>query len=180
VEDGYCGVLGNTNVSTYTLGNDEDEGAQRLKALEAFSDVVTLRKLERVSIQPGWKCLEIGAGSGSIVRHLSQAVGSTGQILATDIDTRFLDALAQDFENVAVRVHDITKDELPASAFDLIHARHVFVHLPSAVETAHRIVKCLKPGGWLLIEEFDPAVDRTFPIVDRLIAAAFDRVASTG
>lgn len=48
---------------------------------------------------------------------------------ATDIDPRFLTALqALDRPNVEVLRHDVTTNPLPEGAFDLIHARLVFIH----------------------------------------------------
>jgi SAM-dependent methyltransferase len=57
-----------------------------------------------------------------------------------------------------VRRHDIVNDPLPAASFDLIHARLVLVHLPEREKVLARLVAALKPGGWLVDEEFDSCV----------------------
>ena len=97
----------------------------------------------------------MGAGAGSIAAWLCQRVGATGHVLATDLDTRFLDAL--DAPTLEVRRHDITTDALPEGAFDLIHIRAVLEHLPPPARAAAlgRMVAALKPGGWLLAESGD-------------------------
>jgi len=74
-------------------------------------------------------------------------------VLATDIDTRFLQHDRP--ENLEVRRHDIVTDPMPDGAFDLVHARLVLVHLPQREAVLERMVAALKPGGWLLAEEFD-------------------------
>jgi SAM-dependent methyltransferase len=51
--------------------------------------------------------------------------------------------------------HDITRDPLPGNAFDLIVARLVLRHLPARDDVLARLVRALKPGGWLQIDEFD-------------------------
>ena len=51
--------------------------------------------------------------------------------------------------------HDITRDPLPERAFDLIHARMVLMHLPARDRVLSRLLRALKPGGWLVCEEFD-------------------------
>ena len=80
-------------------------------------------------------------------------MGPAGRVVATDINTRFLEAL--DFANLEVRVHNIAEDELERGAFDLVHARGVLVHLGQRGEALARIVSALKPGGSLLVEEPD-------------------------
>ena len=75
----------------------------------------------------GWQCLEIGGGLGTITRWLSDRVGPEGRVLATDIDTRFLEALQ--LANVEVERHDVLCDPLPTAAFDLAYARLVRKHL---------------------------------------------------
>src|SRR5262245_47444537 len=45
---------------------------QRLRLLEAAADPFTQRCLQRLDIQPGWPCLEVGAGAGSIATWLAE------------------------------------------------------------------------------------------------------------
>src|SRR5205085_4223581 len=56
--------------------------------------------------------------------------------------------------NVEVRVHDICADAL-VDDFDLIHARLLLEHLPSRLTVLDKLVAALRPGGWLLVEDFD-------------------------
>jgi SAM-dependent methyltransferase len=58
-------------------------------------------------------------------------------------------------QNVEVRKHNIVTDPLHDAVFDLIHARLVLVHLPEREKVLARLVSALKPGGWLVDEEFD-------------------------
>jgi SAM-dependent methyltransferase len=81
-------------------------------------------------------------------------VGTSGRILATDIEPRFLEPLAG-LDNVDVARHDVVVDPLPEGAFDLVHARLVLVHVPERLTAVHRLVQALRPGGWLLIEDGD-------------------------
>jgi SAM-dependent methyltransferase len=101
----------------------------------------------------GWHCLEVGAGGGSVAVWLCERVGSSGHVLATDLDTRFLEGL--DYSNLEVRRHDIVSDALPEGAFDLVHARMVLMHLTARERALHNMVGALKPGGWLLVEQID-------------------------
>jgi SAM-dependent methyltransferase len=80
-------------------------------------------------------------------------VGPSGRVLATDIDCRWL--ASADLDGVEVMRHDIAREPLPESAFDLVHARLVLVHIPERAAALSRLVAALKPGGWLVIEDFD-------------------------
>jgi 2-polyprenyl-3-methyl-5-hydroxy-6-metoxy-1,4-benzoquinol methylase len=139
--------------SEYVLDNDWALARERLAALEGRQDPGTIRHLETLGVGDGWQCLEIGGGGGSMTEWLCRHVGSTGRVLATDINTRFLEAL--DFGNLEVRVHNIVEDELEHAAFDLVHARAVLFHLPQRQTALERMVLALKPGGALLVEEPD-------------------------
>ena len=66
----------------------EDE---RLDLLEQIYDPFSRRR--RALVQPGWRCLEVGAGRGSMAVWLAGQVGATGQVVATDVDTRYLSRL---------------------------------------------------------------------------------------
>ena len=58
----------------------------------------------------------------------------------------------------------------------MVHARLVLVHVPTAEQALHQLVRALKPGGWLLVEDYDPRfLDPTFPTADRGAAAVFAR-----
>jgi ubiquinone/menaquinone biosynthesis C-methylase UbiE len=137
----------------YALDNNAPQTADRFAALTAIFDAGTIRHLEERAVASGWKCLEVGGGSGTIAAWLSKRVGPTGRVVVTDINTRFLEHLKQ--PNVEVLQHNIIADELPDAAFDLVHARLVLMHLPDPNVVLRRLIKALKPGGWLVDEEFD-------------------------
>ena len=56
--------------------------------------------------------------------------------------------------------HDVTTDAIPAARYDLIHARLVLSHLPQRRDVLVRLTQALRPGGWLVIEDFSGAFER--------------------
>jgi SAM-dependent methyltransferase len=131
---------------------DETTESGRLQLLETCRDPGTIGRLVRTGLAPGWRCLEVGAGRGSIARWLAARVGPTGSVVAVDIDPRFLTNMP---ENVEVRALDIREDEVEPGAFDLVHCRALLMHLPDPARTLERLVAALRPGGVLLAEEGD-------------------------
>lgn len=137
----------------YVYDQAWEQERERLAGIEADWDPGTIRHLEGVGVAEGWWCLEIGAGAGSIARWLAERVGPDGRVVATDLDTRFVDAL--DLPNLEALRHDIVADDPPAGPFDLVHARMVLEHLPDRAEALRRAVSTLAPGGRLIVEDLD-------------------------
>jgi len=148
----------NQNISTgikgkYIFDNGLPEAENRFGLLSKLFDDRTIHYIEERGIREGWSCLEVGGGGGSIAAFLCSRTGDAGRVLATDIDTRFLQALP--FPNLEVRKHDIRIEPLPSQEFDLVHARLVLEHLAEPDTALKRMVAALKPGGWIVLEEFD-------------------------
>lgn len=162
-------------MTSYLLDNAWQEQQRRLSGLEAWFDPGTIRHLEALGVGPGWRCLEVGAGGGSIAAWLCECVGPEGGVLATDIDTRFLDAHVRTHPNLTIQRHDLLGDPLPADTFDLAHARFVLEHLPDRRTALARLVSSLRPGGWLLVESTDSSSWLPDPAADPADAALFSR-----
>jgi SAM-dependent methyltransferase len=126
----------------------------RLAGLEAALDKGTHEYLARLGAGPGRRCLEIGAGGGTVAFWLAEKVAPGGVVVATDVETDFLAAAAAPYPNLEVLRHDITAEDLP-SGFDLIHARWLVEWLPDKREALGRMAAALCPGGVLLVEEPD-------------------------
>jgi len=138
---------------TYAFDNAWQHARHRLALLEHCLDPATFSRIKSLGLADGWKCLEAGAGGGSVAQWLSSQVGAAGRVVATDIDTRFLDHIHE--PNLEIVKLDLTTDTLPQNTFDLAHTRMVLMHLPSRAEILEKLVGALKPGGWLLVEEQD-------------------------
>lgn len=137
----------------YAFPHSAQDEARRLGLFQQRLDPLTIRRVERLGLAPGSKCLEIGGGRGSITTWLAERVGARGTVTATDLQVDFLDAI--DLPNVEVLSHDIRTDGFPERSFDLVHTRAVLMHVPDDLEVLRRMVSWLRPGGWLLLEEPD-------------------------
>ena len=138
-------------MSTYVLDQGFPGERARLDAMARFLDPGTLRLVRRLGIGPGDRCLDVGAGTGSIARALSELVGLPGRVVAVDQDARFLDDLP---DSVELFRADAQRDDLP-TGFDLVHARLLVAHLHPHPEALAHLAASVAPGGWLLVEEVD-------------------------
>lgn len=149
----YDGSM-STDEPRYAMARvDHEAELARLRMLEAINDEATLRRLDAIGIESGWRCLEVGAGAGSIARVLATRVGAKGEVVAADMDPRFLD----DFEGTSTRVitHDITHGPVSPGDFDFVHCRAVLAHVADLPAAAAQLVACIRPGGLVLCEEPD-------------------------
>ena len=138
----------------YLLDNRQAQAGTRFDALAELFNPWTFQHVERLGIAPGWRCWEVGAGGPGVPAWLAARVGSQGHVLATDIDTSWLPAGAP----YEVRRHDVGTDPAPDGDFDLVHARLVLVHVTRRDDALRAMAGALRPGGWLLLEDADPAL----------------------
>lgn len=145
---------------------------ERLGLLTQIADPFTTRRLNELGVRSGWRCLDVGAGNGSVARLLASRVGPEGRVVATDLDPRFLGG--HGLPNLEVRRHDILEDNLEAKHYDLVHCRCLLTHLPDPARAIRRMVDAVRPGGWLFVEDIDGwSGGATDP--DHPRAAEFDR-----
>jgi ubiquinone/menaquinone biosynthesis C-methylase UbiE len=165
-------------VSNYIFENAAQPASQRFSSLETLYDHWTIRHLEATGIGPGWHCWEVGAGGESIGAWLAQRSGKSGHVLITDIDPRFLAARTTlDQPTIEIQRHDSIADPMPAQTFDLIHAGLVLVHVAAREQTLQRMVAALKPGGWLVIDDFDiTLLDRRYPTTNAATSALVQKM----
>jgi SAM-dependent methyltransferase len=151
----------------YLLEHDWELEPRRLELLEAHADPTSVRRLEAVGVDAGWRCLEVGAGRGSIARWLADRVGPSGGVIALDLDTSLLGGLEQAL-NVDAVCGDVLDIELPERSLDLVHTRLALMHIPERRRALERIVSWLRPGGWVVVEELDWMATLTDPDADRV------------
>jgi SAM-dependent methyltransferase len=169
--------------SSYTIAADDATFArehERLRVLARWRDPFTIDALRATGITAGWRCLEVGAGAGTISAWMANVVGASGSVLSTDVDLRFH---GEPIGATEVREHDVTRDPLPDDHFDLVHVRAVLQHIAEREAVLDRLLATLCPGGWLVVEESDMRAFEAQPLPEplgalhRLMSAASARQA---
>jgi ubiquinone/menaquinone biosynthesis C-methylase UbiE len=117
--------------------------------------------MDEIGVRPGMTVADVGAGDGWFTFYLAERVGSSGRVIAEDIDARALQAVREkcaqgNVTNVAVLVGEVEDPRLPAGTVDLA----LMVNVVSALENAKRflrqLAKGLKPDGRLVVIDWDP------------------------
>ena len=118
-------------------------------------DEASRARLRALGVGPGWRCLDVGAGTGTISRWLADEVG-VDEVLAVDRDPRFV--RTHPGGRLRTMTADITDPALDPGRFDLVHCRFVLMHLPQHAQVLARLAEWVAPGGWLVVGD---AVDLT-------------------
>jgi ubiquinone/menaquinone biosynthesis C-methylase UbiE len=132
--------------------NQDDQELARLRLIEHALDEGTIARLQSTSIQQGWRCLELGAGAGSIAQWMGEVVGRQGEVVAIDIKTNYLQRLSSPpYRIVQGDFCDVPLD----GEFDLAHCRYVLIHNRQSQSMLKKLCSLLKPRGFLVVEEPD-------------------------
>ena len=162
----------------YLLAGQPSE-LERLQLQSRVWEPAGAQLLAKLGEGSGKRVLDVGCGALGWLRILSGWVGRSGEVVGTDIDESLLAAARSFLEgegagNVELVVDDLFASRLPPESFDLVHARYVIAPLGRGAEqlAAHR--RLLKPGGTLVLEEWDLGswhLNPPAPAAERLIGA---------
>ena len=129
-----------------------DQERIRLQLIEEALDPATIRHLGTTGLRSGSRCVELGAGAGSITKWMGSIVGASGRVVGIDRNTKHLQHLTDThFQIIEGNFLDVKLDE----RFDLVHCRYVLIHNQTSAEILTKLCQHLKPGGYLVIEEPD-------------------------
>ena len=128
-------------------GGSTPGAPSRFSAIETFYDPESVRLLYARGIDEGWRCLEVGAGSGSLIKWMCSRVGNYGRVVATDLDIEELQGL--DEPNLEVHKHDVVSDTLPERVFHLVHARLVLGEIAERDAVLERLAESVRSDGFI-------------------------------
>jgi precorrin-6B methylase 2 len=117
--------------------------------------------LSVLGLAPGKTVAEIGAGDGRLSLRAARAVSPGGRAFATELGGSKLETLKRNAATEGVRNIEVIEAQtlttgLAKGCCDAIFMRDVYHHLTSPDEILADIRKALRPGGRLLIIDFEP------------------------
>lgn len=131
--------------------------------------------------------LEIGSGPGFVTELLAQLVPN-GSVTGVEIDPELVEISTNYLQRKIITEHRIVQGSVmnipfADNTFDFATARLVFEHLPDPIVAAKEVLRVLKPGGKLVLTDFDfgippvsnPPVPEADPIREKSMHAFMDR-----
>jgi predicted methyltransferase len=122
--------------------------------------------IDALEIKPGQTIADLGAGSGYYSFRIAPLVGSTGKVLAIDIQPAMLEVIAQRasrerIANLAAVRASVRDPNLAPGSVDLLFMVDVYHELEYPYEVMTKVRAALKPGGRVALIEYraeDPRV----------------------
>ena len=176
-----------TGAGGYLLVGQPSE-LDRLRLQSLVWEPAGRRLLEEIGDGRGVRALDVACGVLGWLRVLSEWVGPDGEVTGTDVDRAMLaaaDAFAtqEGLRNVGLVHDDLFASELPAGAFDLVHARFAVTPLGRGGEQVDAYVRLARPGGAIVLEDPDPGswhFNPPAPALDRLIGLIVEAFRAAG
>jgi SAM-dependent methyltransferase len=173
--------------ANYLLAKQPSELA-RLRLQSLVWEPTGRELLSKVGAGSGGRALDVGCGAMGWLRILSEWVGPSGQVVGADVDTSMLQAARafleeEEIGNVELVVDDLFESKLEPQSFDLVHARYLIAPLGRGREQVASHQRLVKPGGLLVLEEWDLAswhFNPTAPAAERLIGLLSEIFAGLG
>ena len=143
----------------YILGDSSFEVKRLAFQAKVWRDM-TEGLFDRRRVGRGWRCLEVGPGTGTVLFPLADRVrGKGGKVDAVERSPRYAAYLRRKarrpaYSHVRVLEGDLLDVPLEKGAYDLIFARWVFLFLPKVEEHLRHLSRALAPGGLLAIEDY--------------------------
>jgi ubiquinone/menaquinone biosynthesis C-methylase UbiE len=150
--------------------NDLDEAAlERLIArLESRAqDAIFARLFDkyvaRLALLPSAQVLEVGCGTGAMLRKLARRGDFTGKALGVDQSPHFIEAASKFSvaENVvdrlAFQVGDAHRLDFPAESFDVVIGHTLISHVTDPTIVLSEMARVVRPGGKVVIFDGDYA-----------------------
>ncbi|MCH2181626.1 MAG: methyltransferase domain-containing protein [Mariniblastus sp.] len=139
---------------------DVDKMVERFELESREVYVARHEVIEACAIKPGSKVADVGSGTGLFTRLFAKSVGPSGWVYAVDIAPRLVEhvvkqSAAQGLENITGVVCAENSIGLPANSVDLVFVCDTYHHFEFPKSTLASISRALRPGGRLIVIDFE-------------------------
>jgi len=153
----------------YVLGSEAAEVA-RLDGQAAAIAPATAVLLRAAGVGGDMRVLDLGTGLGHVAFAVAELLGPGGTVVGVDQAAPLL-SIAEQRRRAAglegVRFEEGDARGVRADApFDAVVMRLLLFHLPDALDVVRRQLRALRPGGLVVLLDFDNGASRTDPPVE--------------
>jgi predicted methyltransferase len=151
-----------------------------IKRFESRDREVYVKRGEIVAaleLKPGMAVADVGAGTGLFTRLIADEVGPKGRVYAVDVSNEFLAHIAKQAHRagqsqvVTIQGSQESTNLAPRSV-DLVFLCDVYHHLENHQKMLASIHDALRPGGTLVLVEFDRTEGKSSEFVLKHIRAS--------
>ena len=138
------------------------------------------RLLEVAALQPGERVLDVACGTGLVTFPAADAVGPSGEVVATDLSDAMVTSVAggardRGLAHVSARRMDAEALDLPDASFDAVLCALGLMYVPDPRQALTEFRRVLRPGGRAVVAVWGArrrcGWAEIFPIVDRRVAS---------
>ena len=154
--------------SRYVHGTAPEEQ----RRLATLNDLLNESSLRALALGGGERVLDLGAGLGQLTRAMARAAGPAGRVVGIErsaeqiAEARRLARADGEERLVDLRPGDVMALDLPRAewgSFDVAHARFILEHVPDPLRVVRAMVRAVRPGGRIVLEDDDHDVLRLWP-----------------
>lgn len=136
--------------------------------------------VDMADLQPGERVLETACGTGLVTFPIAKAVGTDGEVVATDISEGMIDLAKRESGkrktgNIIYERMDAEALEFEDEQFDAALCSLGLMYIPDPIQSLKEMSRVLKPGGRAVIaiwgERKKCGWAEIFPIVDQRVAS---------
>jgi SAM-dependent methyltransferase len=147
-------------MSSYIHGSNPEEQ----KRLSLLNELINERCVQLLGLDGGEKIIDMGSGLGQFTLNMARKIGPMGKCLGIERDSHQLETanrnLAKQGEIHWVEFRQGDAENMPLKAdewnsFDVGHARYVLEHLSKPETALRELVKAVRPGGRVVLEDDD-------------------------
>lgn len=161
-------------MSAYVLGSDDPEIARldgQANSIAGSTDAL----LRAAGIGGAMRVLDLGTGLGHVAFLVAGMLDPDGSVLGVDRDERLLEVAERRRAAAGATSVEFAQGDArtftASEPFDAVVARLLLFHLPDREAVLRRQLESLRPGGRMVVVEFDVGGARTEPEVPLVDAA---------
>jgi ubiquinone/menaquinone biosynthesis C-methylase UbiE len=140
--------------------------------LSRLNDLLNDTSLREMNLAAGERVIDVGSGLGQLTRAIARKIGPSGAVVGVE---RSAEQLAEALRQAALtgeeRLAEFRQgaaERLPLcdgewETFDVAHTRFLLEHVPDPVAVVRQMVRAVRPGGRIILEDDAHETHRLWP-----------------